>query len=103
MGSGQDYPQPVPHVTAYQLTIPAGAVGACVAALREAGATEVHDGPSTVTGREWPGGHCTDIPGGRAVTATFPGLAPDPVFEDRMAQLGALAAEHGGRVEGASW
>jgi hypothetical protein len=82
-----------------------------MAELREAGADDVHDGPPTTTGREMrptgPDGalerHSTDIPNGRIVTAAFPELAPDPAYNDRIAQLSTLAERHGGRYQGASW
>ena len=106
-----DYPAPMPHRTNYQLTIPAGAVAACIVALREAGAADIHDGPPTTTGWQMrptgPDGalerHSTDVPNGRTVTATFPELAPDPAYQERIGQLSTLAEHHGGRYEGASW
>jgi hypothetical protein len=110
-GTDLDYPAAMSHRTNYQLTIPADAVAACVAALREAGAEDVHDGPPTTTGWEMrptgPGGslerHSADVPDGRTVTATFPELAPDPAYHERVAQLSALAEHHGGRYQGAGW
>ena len=86
-----DYPAAMPHRTTYQLSIPTGSVPACIAALWEAGAEEVHNGP--------PDGP----PEARTVTATFPELAPDPAYRERVAQLSTLAERHGGQYAGASW
>ncbi|GAA2853882.1 hypothetical protein Acy02nite_49940 [Actinoplanes cyaneus] len=111
MGTDMDYPTATSRKANYQLTIPADAVAACVAALRAAGADEVHDGPSRSSGWEMlptgPGGalerHSSDVPDGRAVTAAFPELAPDPAYQQRIAWLTLLAQQHGGQYEGATW
>lgn len=87
MSTDMDYPAAMPHRTTYQLSIPAGSVPACIAALWEAGAEEVHD----------------SSPEARTVTATFPELAPDPAYRERVAQLTMLAEHHGGQFAGASW
>jgi hypothetical protein len=98
MGTETDYPAAMPHRTNYLLDVPAGAVAACVAALRAAGAENVHDGPATTAG---PKG--TDIPDARTVSAAFPELAPDPAYDQRVAELSTLADRHGGRYQGATW
>jgi len=111
MNTEMEYPAPMPYRTNYELTIPADSVAACITALREAGAEDIQDRPATSTGWEMcptgPNGalerHSTDIPNGRAVTAAFPELAPDPAYESRIVQLTALAEQHGGRYQGASW
>lgn len=97
--------------TTYHLAIPADAIAACIAELREAGADDIHHGPPTTTGWELrPTGldgalerHSTDIPNGRTVAAAFPELAPDPAYHERITQLSTLAERHGGRYDGASW
>jgi hypothetical protein len=107
-GGDMEYPAAMPHRTNYQLAIPAGAVAACITALREAGAEDVHDRPLTSSGWEMrptgPDGalepHSTDNPNSRIITAAFPELAPDPAFHARIAQLSALAEQHGGRYQG---
>mgnify|MGYP004480276055 CR=1 FL=1 len=111
MSTDLEFPAPMAHRTTYSITVPAGAVAACMTALREAGAQDVGDGPVTVTGWEMrptgPDGalerHSLDVPDGRTVTATFPELAPDPAYDERSAWLSALAERHGGRCEGAEW
>jgi hypothetical protein len=111
MSMDMDYPSAMAHRTRYQLTIPAGSVAACIAALREAGAEEVYDGPLTTHGWEMrptgpngaPERHSTDFPDGRTVFAVFPELAPDPAYQGRIAQLGALAERYGGQYAGAGW
>jgi hypothetical protein len=110
-GADMEYPAATPQRTTYELSIPAGCVAACIAALRDAGADDIQDGPLTATGWEMrptgPGGalqrHSTDVPDGRTVTATFPDLPLDPAYQDRIVQLRALAEHHGGQYQGASW
>jgi hypothetical protein len=110
-GADMEYPAAMPHRTNYQLAIPAGTVAACITALREAGAEDIHDGPPTTSGWEMrptgPGGalerHSTDVPNGRTITAAFPDLAPDPAYHERIARLGALAERYGGQYQGANW
>jgi hypothetical protein len=107
--SDMEYPAAMPHRTNYELSIPAGSVAACITALREAGAEDIHDGPPTATGWQMrptgPDGalerHSTDVPNCRTITAAFPELAPDPAFQERIAQLSLLAEQHGGRYQGA--
>ncbi len=111
MGTDLEYPAATAHRTTHHLAVPADSVAACVSALREAGAEEIHDGPPSM--HEWemrptgPDGalerHSTDLPDGREVTAVFPELAPDPAHQERVAQLSALAEHHGGRYAGAGW
>jgi hypothetical protein len=111
MSTDMDYPAAMAHRTSYQLAIPAGSVAACITALREAGAEEVDDGPLATHGWETrptgPNGalerHSTDPPDGRTVSAVFPELAPDPAYKERIAQLSALAEQHGGQYAGAWW
>ncbi|GAA0488053.1 hypothetical protein Ade02nite_12330 [Paractinoplanes deccanensis] len=83
-GHGVDHPPPMRH-TGHELAVPAGAVAACVAALREMGAESVREEP------------------GPMIVAAFPELAPDPAYERRVEQLTALAATCGGEYRGASW
>jgi len=111
MSTDLEYPATMAKQTTYHLAVPAGAVAACIAALREAGAEEISDGPPTM--HEWetrstgPDGalerHSVYPPDGREVTAVFRELAPDPAYHERVAQLSALAGRHGGRYAGASW
>lgn len=89
IGHDMEYPAAMPHRTTYQLVVPAGSVAACLAALREMGAGDIHDGPP--------------VPEGRSITVSFPELAPDPAYRRRTVQLSALAERHGGRYDGASW
>jgi hypothetical protein len=111
MGPGGEYPPPMPHRTNYLLDIPRESVAACVQALRQAGGTDIEVRPSTSTGWEMrptgPNGfgeqHATDVLDGQTVTVAFSELAPDPAYQDRITQLGALAEQHGGRYQGAGW
>jgi hypothetical protein len=110
-GADVEYPAAMPQRTTYELGIPAGCVAACITALRDAGADDIQDGPLTATGWEMrptgPGGalrrHCTDVPDGRTVTATFPDLPLDPAYQERIVEISALAEHHGGQYHGASW
>ncbi len=104
MGTGEEYPQPIPPGVVHDVVMPGGEADAEAFATAAAalGGRDVWARPGHAAWTVLPDGRRRPIdpPGTWLVAVTFDEMPPDDDFRAREAELTVLAERHGGRYSG---